>query len=54
MTNEEIIDELLHEAEELIIRLDVLNLSIVLQDSNPKMRRVDAIEHALNYLKTHQ
>lgn len=53
MSNEEIINELLYEAEELKIREDVLTLSKVLQDGNPKMERVEAIEHALKHLKNH-
>ena len=51
MTSEEIIDELLHEAHELCVREDVLNLAKVLLDSNPKMERVEAIELALERLK---
>ena len=54
MSNEEIIDELLHEAEDLKIREDVLTLAKVLQDSNPRMDKVEAIEHALNHLKNHR
>lgn len=54
MTNEEIIDELLHEAEELKLREHVLTLAKVLQDGNPKMERVEAIEHALKHLKNYK
>lgn len=51
MSNEEIIDEILHEAEELKIRSEVLALSTTLMDTNPRMARVDALELALNHFK---
>jgi hypothetical protein len=51
MSNEEIIDEILHESAELKIREQVLDLSIKLQDSNPKMSRVESIELAFKHLK---
>ena len=39
MTNEEIIEEILHEASNLKIREDVLNLSSKLRQLNPKRTR---------------
>lgn len=53
MTNEEYIDELLHEAEQLKVREYVLELSKTLQDTNPKMERSDSIRLALNNAKLH-
>ena len=53
MTTEEIIDELLHEAEELKIREEVINLSRTLMESNSRMTRDVAIELALKHLKSH-
>lgn len=51
MSNEEIIDEILHEASNLKIREQVLDLSRKLQDMNPKMSKVESIELAFNHLK---
>lgn len=51
MSNEEIIEEILHEAASLKIREDVLDLSRRLQDTNPKMSKVEAIELAFKHLK---
>ena len=51
MSNEEIIEEILHEAAELKIREQVLDLSKKIQDNNPKMSKVDSIEFAFNHLK---
>ena len=51
MNNEEIIDEILHEASNLKIREQVLDLSRKLQDMNPKMSKVESIELAFNHLK---
>lgn len=53
MTNEEYIDELLHEAEELKLREYVLNMSRTLQDLNQKMDRPEAIRLALENAKLH-
>lgn len=53
MTNEEYIDELLHEAEQLKVREYVLEMSRTLQDANPKMERCDSILLALNNAKLH-
>ena len=53
MTNEEYIEELLHEAEELKLREYVLDLSRTLQDLNRKMERPEAIRLALETAKLH-
>lgn len=53
MTNEEIIDELLHEAEKFRVREEVLESARVLLDKNPKMERVDAVKLALDNIKLH-
>lgn len=54
MTNEEIIDEILHEASDLNVRYEVIELTNKLLETNPKMERVDAFEVAFNYLKNLQ
>lgn len=54
MTNEEIIDEILHEASELNLMYEVIELSKTLLQSNPKMERVNAFELAFNHLKNAQ
>jgi hypothetical protein len=51
MTSEKIIDELLHEAEDLKIRDEVLNLTKKIMDLNPRMERIDALELALKHIK---
>lgn len=51
MSNEEIIDELLHEAASLKIRSEVIDLSKVLLEKNPDMDKAEAIQKALNHLK---
>ena len=53
MSNEEIIEELLHEAADLNIREQVLDLSKSLRDANQKMTLLDSIELALNHIKNH-
>jgi hypothetical protein len=50
MTNEEIIDEILHDAAELKIREQVLDLSKKLKDSNPRMSLLESIELAFKHL----
>jgi hypothetical protein len=51
MSNEEIIDEILHEASELKIREEVLNLSIKIRETNPKMTLLESIELSFKHLK---
>ena len=53
MTNEEIIDELLYEAEEMRLREYVLDMSVKLQELNPKMDRYESIKLALDNAKLH-
>lgn len=53
MTNEEYIDELLHEAEDLKLREHVLNACKNLLEINPKMERCEAIRLALENAKLH-
>lgn len=53
MSNEEIIDEILHEAEELKLREYVIDMSKILLDRNEKMERVEAMRLALNNAKLH-
>jgi len=51
MSNEEIIDEILHEASELKIREEVLNLSTKIRETNPKMTLLESIELSFKHLK---
>jgi hypothetical protein len=51
MSNEEIIDEILHEASQLKIREQVLDLSKKLRDSNPRMSLLESIELSFKHLK---
>jgi hypothetical protein len=53
MTNEEIIEEMLHEAEILKLREHVLDLTKKILDLNPKMERSEAIKLSLNNAKLH-
>jgi hypothetical protein len=50
MSNEEIINEILHEASELKIREQVLDLSKKLRDLNPKMTLLESIELSFKHL----
>ena len=50
MTNEEIIDEILHEADELKIRGQVIDLSRKLRELNPRMTQIESIELAFKHL----
>jgi hypothetical protein len=51
MTNEEIIDEILHEAAEIKVREQVLDFSKKLREINPKMTLLESLELALNHFK---
>lgn len=51
MSNEEIIEEILHEASDLKIREQVLDLSKKLRDLNPRMTILESIELSFNHLK---
>ena len=51
MTNEEIIEEILHEASDLRIREQDLDLSKKLRDLNPRMTLLESIELSFNHLK---
>jgi len=51
MSNEEIIDEILHEASQLKIREQVLDLSKKFRDTNPKMSLLESIELSFQHLK---
>ncbi len=53
MTNEEIIDEMLHEAANLKLREHVLDSMTNLLEMNPKMERIDAVKLALDNAKLH-
>lgn len=53
MTNEEFIDELLHEAEKLRVREYVLDMSKTLMDTNNRMERSEAVKLALENAKLH-
>lgn len=53
MTSEELIDELLHEAEKLKVREEVLTSMSKLLALNPKMDRYDAVRLAFENVKLH-
>lgn len=51
MTNEEIVEEILHEASEYGIMKEVINLAGEIINRNPTVERVVAYEMAFNELK---
>jgi hypothetical protein len=53
MTNEEIVDELLHEAEKLRVREEVLENARRILELNPKMDRVEAYRLSMDNVKLH-
>jgi len=53
MTNEEIIEELLSEAEKLRLREEVLETASRILQLNPRMEKVDAIKLSLDNVKLH-
>jgi len=53
MSNEEIIQEILHDAEELRIRHHVLDLSQKIRDTNPKMSILESVELAFKHFQNH-
>lgn len=53
MTNEEIIEELLFEAEKLRLREEVLETTARILQLNPRMERIDAVKLSLDNAKLH-
>ena len=53
MTNEEIVEEILHEAEELKLRREVLDLASKIRMSSPNMTLLESLELALRHIKQH-
>ena len=53
MTNEEIIEEILFEAEQYRLREYVLELTKTLMEKNPRMDRADAIRMSYDHAKLH-
>jgi len=53
MTNEDLITELLYEAEELKLRDYVLELGKSILEKNPRMERYEAYKLALDNAKLH-
>ena len=51
MTNEEILEEILHESHELGFDKEIFEVVKVITRENPKMDRVNAYQLALNQLK---
>jgi hypothetical protein len=51
MSNEEILDELLHEAYQLKIRDQVLDLSRTLREKNKQMTMLESVELAMDHIK---
>ena len=52
MANEEILDELMHEAFQLKIRDQVLDLSRTLREKNNQMTMLESVELAMNHIKS--
>lgn len=48
MTNEEHIEEILHDADEYGLRIEVLTTARQIMDENPKIERVDAYQMAFD------
>jgi len=53
MTNEEIIQEMLHEAEKLRLKEEVINTAERILQLNPRMERFEAVKFALDNAKLH-
>lgn len=53
MTNEEIIEELLFEAERLRLKEEVLETTARILQLNPRMERIDAVKLSLDNAKLH-
>jgi|APGre2960657404_1045060.scaffolds.fasta_scaffold08008_2 hypothetical protein len=53
MTNEEIVEELLHEAEQLKLRIEVLDLATKIKEVSPNMSFLESLEHAMKHIKEH-
>ena len=53
MTTEELIEELLHEAEKLRVREEVLENARRILELNPKMDRVEAYRLPMDNIKLH-
>jgi hypothetical protein len=54
MTNEEIVEEILHEANVFGIMKEVINQASQIMQNNPKIERVVAYETAFNELKKNE
>jgi len=52
ITNEEIVEEILHEAEKLKIRVLVLNKAVYLRQIFPSISILESIETAFNEVKS--
>lgn len=50
MTNEEIVEEILYEANEVGVMKEVINKASKIMSENPKIERVVAYEQAFNEL----
>ena len=51
MTNEEIVEEILYEANEVGVMKEVISYASKIMSENPKIERVFAYEQAFNELK---
>ena len=51
MTNEEMVEELLIEADRLRLRKEVLDLATKLKQTSPNMSFLDSLELALSHIK---
>ena len=48
MSNEEHIEEILHDADEYGLRIEVIMTAMAIMDENPKIERVDAYQMAFD------
>ena len=53
MTNEEMVEELLIEADRLRLRKEVIELATKIKNASPKMTFLDSLELAMKHIKEH-
>lgn len=53
MTNEEMVEELLIEADRMKLRKEVIDLANKIKNASPKMSLLDSLELAIKHIKEH-
>lgn len=53
MTNEEMVEELLIEADRMKLRKEVIDLANKIKNASPKMSFLDSLELAIKHIKEH-